>query len=85
MGDPGLRRAVSLLFLLGYMFILLPMVLYTGARFMQSMFQLELSIMAIATMGTESAIDTSNRWRSSRTGRSSASSRSASASESPAR
>lgn len=38
LGDPGLRRAVSVLFLLGYMFILLPMVLYTGARFMQSMF-----------------------------------------------
>lgn len=50
LGDPGLRRAVSLLFLLGYMFILLPMVLYTGARFMQSMFQLELPIMAIAVL-----------------------------------
>src|SRR5688572_13976707 len=50
LGDPGLRRAVSLLFLLGYMFILLPMVLYTGARFMQSMFQLDLSIMTISVL-----------------------------------
>jgi SSS family solute:Na+ symporter len=32
------------------MFILLPMVLYTGARFMQSMFQPDLSIMAIAIL-----------------------------------
>ncbi|HWS77878.1 MAG TPA: hypothetical protein VN205_05810, partial [Thermomonas sp.] len=30
----SLRRTVSVLFLLGYMFILLPMVLYTGSRFM---------------------------------------------------
>src|SRR5688572_10766 len=50
LGDPGLRRAVSLLFLLGYMFILLPMVLYTGARFMQSMFQPDLSIMTISVL-----------------------------------
>ena len=39
LGDPALRRTVSLLFLLGYTFILLPMVLYTGAKFMKSMFQ----------------------------------------------
>ncbi|QSX79336.1 solute:sodium symporter family transporter [Agrilutibacter solisilvae] len=50
LGDPALRRAVSLLFLLGYMFILLPMVLYTGARFMQSMFQPDLSIMTISVL-----------------------------------
>ena len=46
----ALRRTVSVLFLLGYMFILLPMVLYTGARFMQSMFQLDLPILAIAAL-----------------------------------
>lgn len=36
--------------LLGYLFILLPMVLYTGARFMKSMFQPEMSILAISTL-----------------------------------
>jgi SSS family solute:Na+ symporter len=46
----GLRRTVSVLFLLGYMFILLPMVLYTGARFMKSMFQPDLPILAIAAL-----------------------------------
>ncbi len=46
----ALRRTVSVLFLLGYMFILLPMVLYTGARFMQSLFQPDLSILAIAIL-----------------------------------
>ena len=44
----ALRRTVSVLFLLGYMFILLPMVLYTGARFMKSMFALDWSILSIA-------------------------------------
>ncbi|MDX9764006.1 MAG: solute:sodium symporter family transporter [Chiayiivirga sp.] len=46
----SLRRTVSVLFLLGYLFILLPMVLYTGARFMQSMFQLDLPILAIVAL-----------------------------------
>lgn len=50
LGDPALRRTVSVLFLLGYTFILLPMVLYTGAKFMKSMFQPDLSILAIAVM-----------------------------------
>ena len=50
LGDASLRRTVSVLFLLGYMFILLPMVLYTGARFMKSMFQPDLSILAIAAL-----------------------------------
>jgi SSS family solute:Na+ symporter len=50
LGDPGLRRAVSVMFLLGYTFILLPMVLYTGARFMQSMFHTQLPIMALAAL-----------------------------------
>jgi SSS family solute:Na+ symporter len=48
LGDAGLRRLVSGLFLLGYMFILLPVVLYTGAVFMQSSFQLDAPIIAIA-------------------------------------
>jgi len=48
LGDPGLRRAVSLLFLLGYMFILLPVVLYTGAVFMKSTFQLAAPLVVIA-------------------------------------
>ncbi|GHA81789.1 solute:sodium symporter family transporter [Cognatilysobacter bugurensis] len=50
LGDPGLRRAVSVLFLLGYMFILLPVVLYTGAVFMKSMFGVDLSILTIAVL-----------------------------------
>ncbi|WP_133478404.1 solute:sodium symporter family transporter [Cognatilysobacter segetis] len=50
LGDPGIRRAVSLLFLLGYTFILLPMVLYTGAKFMQSMFQPDLSLLTLAVL-----------------------------------
>ncbi|MFC0676503.1 solute:sodium symporter family transporter [Lysobacter korlensis] len=50
LGDPGLRRAVSVLFMLGYMFILLPVVLYTGAVFMKSMFGVDLSILTIAIL-----------------------------------
>ena len=46
----ALRRTVSVLFLLGYMFILLPMVLYTGARFMKSMFEPDMSIMTISIL-----------------------------------
>lgn len=46
----SLRRTVSVLFLLGYMFILLPMVLYTGARFMKSMFEPDMSIMVISIL-----------------------------------
>jgi solute:Na+ symporter, SSS family len=48
LGDAGIRRAVSVLFLLGYMFILLPVVLYTGSVFMKAMFALELPIIVIA-------------------------------------
>lgn len=48
LGDPGLRRLVSLLFMLGYMFILLPVVLYTGAVFMKSSFDLAAPIVFIA-------------------------------------
>ena len=48
LGDAGLRRLVSGLFLLGYMFILLPVVLYTGAVFMKSAFALDASILVIS-------------------------------------
>ena len=48
LGDPGLRRLVSVLFLVGYMFILLPVVLYTGAVFMKSMFALDAPVVVIA-------------------------------------
>lgn len=48
LGDGSIRSFVSALFLLGYLFILLPMVLYTGSVFMKSMFGLALPIMAIA-------------------------------------
>lgn len=48
LGDPGIRQAVSLLFLLGYMFILLPVVLYTGAVFMKAMFALDIPIIVIS-------------------------------------
>jgi solute:Na+ symporter, SSS family len=50
LGDAGLRRAVSVLFMLGYMFILLPVVLYTGSVFMRSMFGVELSILSISIL-----------------------------------
>ena len=48
LGDPVLRAAVSALFLLGYLFILLPVVLYTGALFVKSMFQPDWSIIEIS-------------------------------------
>lgn len=50
LGDAGLRRTVSALFMLGYMFILLPVVLYTGAVFMKSMFALEMSVFTISLL-----------------------------------
>ncbi len=49
LGDPGLRALVSILFLAGYLFILLPVVLYTGSLFMKSMFSPQLSIFQIAS------------------------------------
>jgi solute:Na+ symporter, SSS family len=48
--DHAIRALVSGLFLFGYMFILLPVVLYTGSLFMKSMFGLDLSITSIATL-----------------------------------
>ncbi|TQV75046.1 solute:sodium symporter family transporter [Aliikangiella marina] len=46
--DHGIRALVSGLFLFGYMFILLPVVLYTGSLFMKSMFGLTMSVTTIA-------------------------------------
>lgn len=48
LGDAGLRALVSILFLAGYLCILLPVVLYTGALFMKSMFNPDLSIFQIS-------------------------------------
>ena len=49
-GDAGVRTVVSVLFLAGYLLILLPVVLYTGAVFMKSMFNLDLSIVTISAL-----------------------------------
>lgn len=48
LGGKGLRALISALFLLGGLFIYLPIMLYTGSLFMKSMFDIELSLMAIA-------------------------------------
>lgn len=48
--DTGIRAMVSVLFLFGYLFILLPVVLYTGSLFMKSMFGLSYSVTTIATL-----------------------------------
>jgi SSS family solute:Na+ symporter len=50
LGDASLRRTVSVLFLLGYMFILLPVVLYTGSVFLKSTFALSAPPVAIASV-----------------------------------
>jgi SSS family solute:Na+ symporter len=47
-GSLSVRNLVSALFLLGYLFILQPVVLYTGAVFMKSFFQLPFSILSIS-------------------------------------
>lgn len=46
--DKGIRAMVSVLFMLGYAFILLPVVLYTGSLFMKSMFDLQISVTLLA-------------------------------------
>lgn len=46
--DKGIRAMVSVLFMLGYAFILLPVVLYTGSLFMKSMFHLDISVTTLA-------------------------------------
>ncbi len=47
-GKQSLRSIVSVLFLLGNVFLYLPIMLYTGSLFLKSMFGLELSTLAIA-------------------------------------
>jgi SSS family solute:Na+ symporter len=47
-GKQSLRALVSVLFLLGNVFIYLPIMLYTGSLFLQSMFSLDASILTIA-------------------------------------
>jgi len=49
-GDAGVRTIVSVLFLLGYLFILQPVVLYTGAVFMKSFFGVDLPLIVIAAL-----------------------------------
>ncbi len=46
--DRSIRLFVSALFMLGYLFILLPMVLYTGSVFMKAVFGIQLPIIVIA-------------------------------------
>ncbi|MCL1079719.1 solute:sodium symporter family transporter [Parashewanella spongiae] len=46
--DKGIRAMVSVLFMMGYAFILLPVVLYTGSLFMKSMFNLDISVVVLA-------------------------------------
>ncbi|TKB54199.1 solute:sodium symporter family transporter [Ferrimonas aestuarii] len=46
--DKGIRALVSLLFMAGYMFILLPTVLYTGSLFMVSMFDIQFSVLGLS-------------------------------------
>ena len=45
-----IRALISLLFLLGNVFIYLPIMLYTGSLFMQSMFGIDLPLMQLATI-----------------------------------
>lgn len=48
--DKDIRAMVSVLFMLGYAFILLPVVLYTGSLFMKSMFGLKIPVTMIAVI-----------------------------------
>lgn len=47
-GSKGIRATVASLFLLGNVFIYLPIMLYTGSLFMQSMFNLDIPILYLA-------------------------------------
>ena len=49
-GDKNIRATIATLFLLGNVFLYLPIMLYTGSLFMQTMFNLELPIIAIAAI-----------------------------------
>ena len=59
-GSIQLRALVSVLFLLGNVFIYLPIMLYTGALFLKSMFGVDLPVLwiaaAMAVMGTAYAV-----------------------------
>lgn len=46
----SVRAIVSVLFLLGYVFILLPTILYTGSLFMKTMFGLDLPIIVLSIL-----------------------------------
>ena len=48
-GDKNIRATIATLFLLGNVFIYLPIMLYTGSLFMQSMFNVDIPILGIAT------------------------------------
>lgn len=48
LGGKGLRALISCLFLLGGLFIYLPIMLYTGSLFMQSMFGVDIPLLFIA-------------------------------------
>lgn len=47
-GDKNIRAAIAALFLMGNVFLYLPIMLYTGSLFMKSMFGVEAPLMAIA-------------------------------------
>ncbi|MEO1137246.1 MAG: SLC5 family protein, partial [Pseudomonadota bacterium] len=49
LGGKGLRAMISCLFLLGGLFIYLPIMLYTGSLFMMSMFDVDAPLLLIAT------------------------------------
>jgi len=47
-GDKNIRTVIGMLFLMGNIFIYLPIVLYTGSLFMQSMFQIDVPIIVLS-------------------------------------
>ena len=47
-GNRNIRTVIGMLFLMGNIFIYLPIVLYTGSLFMQSMFQIEVPIIVLS-------------------------------------
>ena len=47
-GDQNIRTVIGMLFLMGNIFIYLPIVLYTGSLFMQSMFQIDVPIILLS-------------------------------------
>lgn len=50
--DKSIRSLVSCFFMMGYLFILLPTVLYTGSLFMVSMFQIDFQILGLSSITT---------------------------------